>query len=253
MDDNLKIPKIIHYCWFGKKRLPAKAVRCIKSWKQYCPDYEIVQWNEDNFDITSCDYSKEAYEAGKYAFVSDYARFKILYEYGGIYFDTDVELIRTIDHIIDAGPFMGCENNDINGIHVAPGLGMGSFKGNDLIKCLMDGYVLRHFINSDGSCNQKTIVEYTTELLNDYGLKNQTEIQEVEDFLIYPKDYFAPQNPLTGKLAITDKTVSIHHYDSSWYTPYQKFADRMSHVLGNDVTSKIIEVKKTLKRQIKTR
>lgn len=244
MDEMTQIPKVIHYCWFGRKPLPMKAVKCINSWKKFCPDYEIIQWNEDNFDISSCDYSKEAYEAGKYAFVSDYARFKILYEHGGLYFDTDVELIKPIEHIVAAGPFMGCESNEINNIYVAPGLGLGSFKGSELIRILMEGYLSRHFLNADGSFNQKTVVEYTTEILKELGLKNQAGIQRVEEFLIYPKDYFAPKNPITGKVTITNNTVSIHHYDSSWYTPYQKFADRMSHILGRDITNRIVKIKK---------
>ena len=103
------IPKIIHYCWFGGNPLPELAIKCIESWKKYLPDYEIKEWNESNFDINCCAYVREAYEAKKWAFVSDYARFWILYQHGGLYFDTDVELIKSIDDLIVKGAFMGCE------------------------------------------------------------------------------------------------------------------------------------------------
>ena len=122
------IPKIIHYCWFGRNPLPESAQKCIASWRKFFPDYEIVEWNEDNFDVRSIPYTAQAYDAKKYAFVSDYARFKILYEHGGIYFDTDVEVIRPFDDILARGAFMGYEidpkEGDITG-YVAPGLGLG--------------------------------------------------------------------------------------------------------------------------------
>lgn len=246
----MQIPKVIHYCWFGRKPLPSKAVKCINSWKKLCPDYEIIQWNEDNFDFSSCDYSREAYEVGKYAFVSDYARFKILNSYGGIYFDTDVELIKPIDSILRQGPFMACEQNGEDGIAVAPGLGMASVKDSRLLRDLMNEYLTRKFIRDDGTYNQITIVEYTTELLKRHGLRDVPGIQFVGEYAIYPKDYFAPKDPITGKIRITDNTVSIHHYDSSWYTPYQKFADRMSHILGQGMTERIVKAKKKiLKKQ----
>ena len=100
------IPKIIHYCWFGRKPLPPLAVKCIESWKKYLPDYTIKEWNEDNFDINIVPYTREAYEVGKYAFVSDYARFYILYHHGGLYFDTDVEVIRPMDDLVGRGAFL---------------------------------------------------------------------------------------------------------------------------------------------------
>lgn len=124
------IPKIIHYCWFGRNPLPGSAERCIASWRKFLPDYEIREWNEDNFDIDVSRYARQAYDAGKYAFTSDYARFWILYNYGGLYFDTDVEVIRPLDDIIARGPFMGCEHDaksdaDASDLGIAPGLGLG--------------------------------------------------------------------------------------------------------------------------------
>ena len=139
------IPKIIHYCWFGRNPLPQSAIKCINSWKKFFPDYEIKEWNEDNFDVNIIPYTAEAYEAKKYAFVSDYARFWILYHHGGIYFDTDVEVIKPFDDILERGPFMGREQGAFiknicgtsyngNGFGVAPGLGIGATSGLELYK-----------------------------------------------------------------------------------------------------------------------
>ena len=211
------IPKVIHYCWFGGNPLPSLAIKCIKSWKKFCPDYEIIEWNESNFDIDSNEYIKEAYALKKYAFVSDYARFKILYEYGGVYFDTDVELIKPIDEIISKGPFMGCEVslNNCKDVAVAPGLGMASNKNSFIVEELLKGYRERHFI-IDGEMDLTTIVKYTTDVLKKHGLAPSNNIQKIGDFYIYPKDYFNPINMSTGEISITDNTISIHHYAASW-------------------------------------
>ncbi len=214
------IPKIIHYCWFGRNPLPEIAIKCIESWKKYCPDYEIKEWNEDNFDVNIIPYTKQAYAAKKYAFVSDYARFWILYKYGGLYFDTDVEVIKPLDEVVARGPFMGCENNvKLPGATVptvAPGLGLGVNPGLGLYKELLDVYSTFNFVNTDGTLNTKTIVDYTTEILVKHGLKSTNEIQKCAGVWIYPKEYFCPKNVSTKILKITSNTVSIHHYDGSW-------------------------------------
>jgi len=220
------IPKIIHYCWFGRNPLPPLATKCISSWKKYLPDYEIKEWNEDNFDVNAIEYTKEAYAAKKYAFVSDYARFWILYHYGGLYFDTDVEIIRPIDDILEKGAFMGCETNGGKDtqISVAPGLGLGFEKGNSLLKELIDFYSNMHFLKEDGTPNLSiTIVGHTTEYLKTKGLKNTSGIQEVEGIFIYPSEYFCPINVVTDKLHVTENTRSIHHYAATWQTKKFKF------------------------------
>ncbi len=216
------IPKKIHYCWFGGTPLPASALKCIESWKKYCPDYEIIEWNESNFDVTCCDYVKEAYEAKKWAFVSDYARFKILYDEGGLYFDTDVELIKPLDEIVARGNFMGRETESKPA--VAPGLGLGANPGLGLYKELLEAYHSRHFLNADGTMNQTTIVDYTTEILLQHGLENKNEIQFVAEVYVYPKEYFCPQDFISGETNITDNTVSIHHYSCSWYSEVEEYA-----------------------------
>lgn len=215
------IPKIIHYCWFGGNPLPPLAEKCIRSWKKYFPEYEIKQWNESNFDVNVIPYTEQAYAAHKYAFISDYARFWILYRYGGLYFDTDVEVIKSMDDIIAAGPFMGCENpyNEgatPNSLGVNPGLGLGVNPGLGLYKEILKLYSSLHFKNIDDSLNLKTIVEYTTELLCEKGLTNSPLIQKVEGIAIYPNDFFCPINPLNLEFKKTKRTRSIHHFAASW-------------------------------------
>lgn len=229
------IPKIIHYCWFGRGKMPELARKCIMSWKKYLPDYEIKEWNEDNFDVNIIPYTAEAYKARKYAFVSDYARFWILYKYGGLYYDTDVEVIKPMDFIIDRGPFMGCQNDikrEMTALEVAPGLGLGATPGLDLYKELLDFYSNIHFIKEDGSYNQVTIVKYTTDLLVNHGLKNKNEIQLVANINIYPKDYFCPIDFRTGKKTITSHTVAIHHFSGSWVPLEQRIEKKLWKGLG---------------------
>ena len=158
------IPKIIHYCWFGGNPLPKSAIECIESWKKFFPDYEIKEWNESNYDVHKIPYIHEAYEAKKYAFVSDYARFDILYQEGGLYFDTDVKVLQSFDEIIARGPFMGREagaylcnicNTEGDGLAVNPGIGLGVNAGHKLYKELLDAYKEFSFLNPDGTLNTK--------------------------------------------------------------------------------------------------
>lgn len=207
------IPQIIHYCWFGGNPLPEDAKKCIASWKKFLPDYEIKEWNESNFDINCCSYVKEAYEMKKFAFVSDYARFWILFHYGGLYFDTDVEVIKNMDHIISKSNFMGFEkslSDALLGINL--GLGIGSAPNEPLFKTILEHYQKRaHFTFGD-----HTVVTITTSILKDFGFVNEHKLQQVANFIIYPADYFCPMDSTTGIITITDNTVSIHHYSCSW-------------------------------------
>lgn len=246
------IPKIIHYCWFGGKPLPPLAEKCISSWRKYMPDYEIKRWDESNFDVNSIPYTAQAYKAKKYAFVSDYARFWILYNNGGVYFDTDVEIIRPLNDIISAGSFMGCENSYKPGysptkLGVAPGLGLGAYPELDLYKELLLLYSNVKFQNTDGTFNTKTIVEYTTELLCKKGLKNTPNIQKINEILIYPKDYFCPLDYDSGKLEITSNTVSIHHYAATWVSSSLKIANLIKRYFGVKVLDCLLKIKKYLK------
>lgn len=214
------IPKIIHYFWFGRNPLPEIVVKCIESWKKFLPDYEIKLWNEDNFDVNIIPYTREAYKAKKYAFVSDYARFYILEKYGGVYFDTDVELIKPIDDLIERGSLMATETHGyiLGGYpSVAPGLVLVSYKNNPLYKEILEIYSHLSFINSDGTLNLKTVVITTTELLIKKGLKRDlSNIQYLQNVIIYPGEYFGPRSVISKRMHITSNTRAIHHYAGSW-------------------------------------
>lgn len=216
--------------------MPELALKCIASWKKYLPDYEIKEWNEDNFDVNIIPYTSEAYKAKKYAFVSDYARFWILYKYGGLYFDTDVEVIRPMDDIIARGPFMGCEKEAGNGathLGVNPGLGLGVNPGLGLYKELLSIYNDLHFLNESGAIiENETIVEHTTNLLIIHGLKDTFDIQLICGVFIYPKNFFCPKDYLSGKLFITNETCSVHHYSASWSPWYSKIEKYVFNLLG---------------------
>jgi len=242
------IPKIIHYCWFGRNPLPASAQKCIASWRKFFPDYEIKEWNEDNFDVNIIPYTREAYEAKKYAFVSDYARFWILYKYGGLYFDTDVEVIKPMDDIIERGPYMGIELIGADGIpQVNPGLGLGAESQNVFYKKVLDYYNDQRFLNEDGSLNQMTVVTRVTCVLTEAGMQATPAKQQVGDIWIYPYDFFNPLESLTGKLKTTENTRSIHWYMNSWSdsSSLRQWLSRMSHKL---LGMKLHHLKELLKR-----
>lgn len=242
------IPKIIHYCWFGGKPLPKSAEKCIASWKKYLPDYDIKRWDESNFDVNAIPYTREAYAACKYAFVSDYARFWILYHYGGVYFDTDVEVIRPIDDIINRGGFLGVESNR-NGIYtVNPGLGFAATQGTAVIGEMMNLYSTFHFINTDGASDLKNIVEITTDYLSSKGLQNTDEIQDCCGFTIYPKDYFCPIDYDTRELKITENTRTIHHYAESWVPRSTRFKNALSRLFGKRFMTCLIRIKAFVKK-----
>ena len=225
------IPKIIHYCWFGRGELPPLAKKCITSWEKFFPDYEIKEWNEDNFDVNAIPYTAQAYKHKKYAFVSDYARFKILYEYGGIYFDTDVEVIKPMDDIIAKGTFFGLEKND-SIFACAPGLGFACNPGFSLLNDMLNLYKGLSFILPSGEINKKTVVEYFSEMLLKNGLQPKPGIIEFEGVYIYPPDYFCPKPSEFGKIQLSENTRTIHHYAASWIGPKQRFANLMIRIFG---------------------
>ena len=256
------IPKIIHYCWFGRGPLPELAQKCIASWKKYLPDYEIKEWNEDNFDVNIIPYTAEAYQAKKYAFVSDYARFWILYQYGGIYFDTDVEVIRPIDDIVERGNFMGFETDpksqlkadaseaSVNpglGMGVAPGLGMGVAPGLGIIKKMLDFYEVKHFVHEAVMRNQITVVHIATQVLRENGLKNVAGIQEVAGCFIYPSEYFCPINVTTGRIHVEKNTRTIHHYAGTWVDKKFSMKGILKRFLPEFLVLALINIKNKIK------
>lgn len=225
------IPKKIHYCWFGGKELPKSAKKCIKSWKKFFPDYEIVEWNESNYDVSKIKYIREAYEAKKYAFVSDYARTEIIHREGGVYFDTDVEVIKDMTPIINNGPYAGMENEE----YVNLGLGFAAEANNPICKKLLDSYRDESFIYADKSLNLKTIVTRLTEILKKHGLKKTVnEKQLIEGITIYPEEYFCPISTKDGKLRITPNTYTIHHFDQSWQPYSRKIGRKIALLLGGE-------------------
>lgn len=213
------IPKIIHYCWFGEAPKPKSVQKCISSWKKYCPDYEIIEWNETNIDISMNRYTQEAYDAKAWGFVPDYLRLWIIYTYGGIYLDTDVQMIKSFHELLNQKAFAGFEAGDIDkGLFVALGLGFGAERGNKLIKEHMEVYEKISFVNPDGTYNMLPSPHYTTNLLMHYGLnRHSNEIQDLSEIVVYPTQCFCPKRLDTGVTKISKDTYSIHQFDASWF------------------------------------
>lgn len=211
------IPKVINYCWFGNNKLTDDVKKCIESWKKFCPDYEIRQWNETNFDVNQNDFLKSAYKEKNWAYVSDYARLKILYENGGIYLDTDVELLQSLDSVIDRGPYLGFEFGFKHDVDVNPGLGFACEPRMQLLKQLIYTYEDTSY---DASLS---IVERATSILTKNGIYLENSFQNAMGFNIYPTEYFGPMNYYTGQILVTNKTISFHHYSASWTNRLEKY------------------------------
>ena len=220
------IPKTIHYCWFGRNPKPKLAQKCIRSWKKYCPDYEIIEWNEDNFDVNMNGYTRMCYEHKKWAFLSDYTRLWVVYRYGGIYFDTDVELLKNPDFLLNETAFFGFEtvkpNNQSDTIRtiglIASGLAFGSIAGGLALKAMLNEY--EPLI--DGQRGVIGCPELNTNALIKLGLVPNGKCQTHAWGTAYSPEYFNPLESSTGRLRITENTVSIHWYMGSFLTPLQK-------------------------------
>lgn len=212
------IPKIIHYCWFGRNPLPELARKCIESWKKYCPDFRIIEWNEDNFDINMNDYVREAAAAKKWAFVSDVARLYALVKIGGFYMDTDVEVLRPLD--------IFCKYDALSGFESPPQIPTGLMAcraGHELFVELLAEYNNIHFIKTDGSFDEITNVERITSRCLEYGLILNNQKQTIRGFTLMPSDYFCPKNHLTGRISLTKNTYTIHHFNASWLGKEEKY------------------------------
>jgi mannosyltransferase OCH1-like enzyme len=242
--ERIMIPKIIHYCWFGGNPLTEMAHRCIASWKKYFPKYEIRRWSESNYDIHKIPYIDEAYTAKKYAFVSDYARFDILYWYGGICFDTDVEVIKPfMDDMLENNVcFCGFEDNQ----HVNPGSIFAGEKGCRIAKELMEFYAAYNFMKENSTLNLTPSPVILTNLLLGYGLIQDGSFQKLNNgtITIYPTEYFCPKSFKTGVIKQTHNTYCIHHFSGSWLDATEQYIlDRrikIISVMGNNLISKII-------------
>ena len=231
----MSIPKVIHYCWFGKGKMPPLAEKCIKSWKKFCPGYEIVCHNEENFDISQNRYAKEAYEAGKWAFVSDYARLKILFDEGGIYFDTDVELIKPIESLIEENGYMGFDDNGV----IATGLGFACEKGNGLVGHLLSDYDDIPFVLPDGTYDTTPCPDRNAITLKRLGMDMNNKNGVFMGIRMLPEEYLCPMKYYTGKKVITKNTYSIHHFCASWISPTAKRTLFLKRLFGVKLYNKL--------------
>lgn len=213
------IQKIIHYCWFGGKPLPELAQKCIESWKKYCPEYEIKRWDETNFDLNYNDYVREAYEAKKWAFVTDVVRLFALVTYGGIYMDTDVEVIKPLDKLLNCEAVFGFESDK----WISTGF-MACKKEQKIFTELLNDYGGTHFETSDGFFDMTTNVERVTNFFMKRGLIANNSMQTIDEIVFLPKEYLCPKDPTTQKINITEHTLTIHHFDGSWMNDEEKLS-----------------------------
>ena len=214
------IPRMIHYCWFGGNPLPKTAEKCIRSWKKHCKGYELRQWNESNFDISAAPlYVRQAYEAKKWAFVTDYVRLYVVHEHGGIYLDTDVKVIRSLDSLLNYRAYFGFED----GKHIATGLGFGAEKGTPILKELMEDYLEIPFVLGDGTLDLMSCPIRNTEVFLRHGLIQDNSLQMLEgEVCILPSQCLCPFDYLTGRGRITRQTLSIHQFQASWVSEKEK-------------------------------
>lgn len=212
------IPKTIHYCWFGGGKLPNQMKENIASWRRTNPEFEIMEWNEHNFDVNAIPYTSEAYKRKKYSFVSDYARYEIILQNGGFYFDTDVELLKDISPLCSYRGFFSFEFLDL----INSGSGFAAEKGDEVIREIRDQYLERSFLYADGSMNLTPCSVYETHFFEQRGIKIDNSFQIYKEYLIFPYVFFAPVNQITALLEMTENTFGIHKFDCSWFAEEEK-------------------------------
>lgn len=227
------IDKKIHYCWFGGKKLPKDVKKCIKSWKKQCPNYEIIRWDESNFDINCCEFVKKAYENKAWAFVSDYARLKVIYENGGIYLDTDVELLKSLDDLLDCECYLAQQQD---GNYVATGLGFGAIKGSTIIKEMMDIY--DNVIFDSDKKDDFACPKLNTIVVKKHKEYKQNDITIFDNNIIYPPKYFDPYAPGQTKNLMCNDTYSIHHYSATWTSANNRFKRKLINMIGQQRINK---------------
>lgn len=219
--------KCIHYIWLGGKQKPRVIKKCIKSWKKFFPDWEIKEWNEDNLDIDLCSFTRQAYDNKKYAFAADVFRFEVLYKYGGLYFDTDVKVIRSFDDIIQkCEAFVGYEYR-----MAAPGLVLYESKPYDpIMKKMLDIYKKESFI-SDGTQNLKVVGEYFSEVLEEYGFVYENKQQQCGNMTVFPNTFFCPVDGYGNPVNLSNETRSIHLYAASWMPAKERAIIKVKTIL----------------------
>ncbi len=221
------LPKIIHYCWFGRGEKPVLAQKCIDSWRKFCPDFEISEWNEDNCDYLAMPFMMEAYAAKKYAFVSDVMRLIVLEQYGGVYFDTDVELVRDLAPLMDDEGFIGFENDQ----YVNSGQGIAAMPHHPVVQAMIEEYRKLHFTSADGTINAVGCPHLNTDVMERCGLVRNGKEQRVAGIHVYPAEFFNPLDSVTGKLTKTENTYSIHWYSMSWLPKSVQIRSRMGRMV----------------------
>ena len=246
-----EIEKTIHYCWFGGNGKNKLIKKCMNSWKKYMPEYEIKEWNEDNFDINCNKYVRQAYDCKKYAFVTDYARLKIIYENGGIYFDTDVEVLKNFSDLLKEKGYLGFENKK----NINTGIGFAAHKHNEVLKKLMQTYEDINFVDENGNIDMTPCTIRNMELLEKLGLQYSDEIQEFEDFLVYPPKYFCGFDLDNSCYQIENETITVHHYNGSWNRNYLRLISlirrRITPIIGKNNMEKIKKIKKSVEYRFK--
>lgn len=232
------IPKKIHYCWFGGNPLPPLAKKCIASWKKFCPDYEIKEWNETNFDVNALAYTREAFEARKWAFITDVVRLQALVTEGGIYMDTDVEVLKPLDSLLQYEAVSGFESET----QIPTGL-MACRDSQPFFKELLEEYNDIHFKNPDGTLDTTTNVTRITRAAERYGFIPNNKLQTVNGFTLLPRDFLCPKDHRTRKIHLTENTLTIHHFDGSWHTKSKKFKSAVIRLIGNRLTKIAVKIK----------
>ena len=234
------IPRIIHYCWFGENPLPKDVKKCIESWKKYAPEYEIIEWNESNFDVNSHPFTKAAYEAKSWAFVADYARLKVVYDNGGMYFDTDVELLKNPDFLLQNKCYIGVQQ----GAHLCTtGLGFGAVKFSPIVQKMMNKYDTLEFAIES---KEKFACPYlNNSVLAELGYQYSEKIWRHPLVTVYPCTFFDPIAPGDSQYLLGPDTVSIHHYAASWTGKTNQLKRKLFRFIGNE---NIYKLKKVLKR-----
>lgn len=231
-----KIPKIIHYCWFGRNKKPDIVNKCISSWRKILTDYEIIEWNEDNFDINCNEYVKEAYENRKYAFVSDYVRVEVLYNMGGIYLDTDVEVFKSLDEFLEEDSFWGFEEKD----YIATST-IGAKKGNKLIKQFLDFYRGKSYNEMSKNLETSTNVQIVTNIFKKIGFEMNGEEQTIESIgTIYLQEYFSPYDYINYYDKKTENTYTKHHFYKSWVSSKDRMKFNIKKILAKTIGGKNI-------------
>ncbi len=221
-----QIPRVIHYCWFGGKEKPEMVRRCLQTWQSHLQGYEIFEWNEETFDINSNLYIKQAYDAGKFAFVSDYVRVHALYHFGGIYLDTDVEVFKPFDDLLHHASFWGFEQEN----YIATST-IGAAKGNKLVQRFLESYDGKTFIKEDGTQDDLTNVAIVTRMLEELGLKPNGEYQEMEGIgVFYPQTYFSPYDYINCRKFITENTYAMHLFHKSWLSPKARLKSKVKTI-----------------------